>query len=301
MRYCDDKPMFPGLPSASSAASDGHLYPLAYDEAMLDSIEAIIRESGRRISSISDFEIDTKGSPENIVTTADAENEEFLRGTLLDLIPDSSFMGEEGDRDAILDDGYTWIVDPIDGTMNFSRGIPECAVSVALLKDGVPHIGVVYNPFTDILWKAERGKGAYRNGERIHVSGRGLGDCLLCTAWSTYDKSFAQGCFRVAEAMYPRCNDIRRIGTAACELSMLAEGSVDLYFEIRLAPWDHAAADVCIAEAGGCLTSIEGDVIYDRPCPVIAANDPSNLAVLRDAVIDVFGDRTPYRRPDDIT
>ena len=263
----------------------------------MDSIESIVRESGARIRAAHGFTVESKGTRENIVTSADSENEAFLRSRLGDLIPGSSFVGEEGEQGSILKDGYTWIVDPIDGTMNFSRGIPECAVSVALLKDGEPYIGVVYNPFTDILWKAERGCGAYRNGERVHVSDRGFGDCLLCTAWSTYNKDLAPGCFKVAERLYPQCNDIRRTGTAACELSMLAEGAVDLYFEIRLAPWDHAAADVCILEAGGCIASIEGDVVYDRSCPVIAANTPGNLEILRDTVIDVFGGKNPYRDP----
>lgn len=259
-------------------------------------IEEVARESGARIRAATGFSIESKGTLSNIVTTADSENEEFLRGELARLIPGSAFVGEEGEQDSILGDGYTWIVDPIDGTMNFSRGIPECAVSIALLKEGEPYIGVVYNPFTDILWKAERGKGAYRNGVRIHVSDRPFEDGLLCTAWSTYDKSLAPRCFEVVEDLYPRCNDIRRTGTAACELAMLAEGAVDLYFEIRLAPWDHAAADVCILEAGGCLGSIEGEVVYDRPCPVIAANSPGNMETIRDAVIAVFGPKVPYRQ-----
>jgi myo-inositol-1(or 4)-monophosphatase len=263
---------------------------------MLDRIEAVARESGARIRAAKGFTIESKGTLSNIVTTADSENEEFLRAELARLIPGSAFVGEEGEQDSILRDGYTWIVDPIDGTMNFSRGIPECAVSVALLKDGKPYIGVVYNPFTDILWKAERGKGAYRNGARIHVSERPFEDGLLCTAWSTYDKSLAPRCFEVIEDLYPKCNDIRRTGTAACELAMLAEGAVDLYFEIRLAPWDHAAADVCILEAGGCLCSIEGEAVYDRPCPVIAANSPENMGIIRDAVVTVFGPKAPYRQ-----
>jgi len=263
---------------------------------MLDRIEAVARESGARIRAATGFTIESKGTLSNIVTTVDSENEEFLRAELARLIPGSAFVGEEGEQDSILREGYTWIVDPIDGTMNFSRGIPECAVSIALLRDGEPYIGVVYNPFTDILWKAERGRGAYRNGARIHVSGRPFEDGLLCTAWSTYNKSLAPRCFEVIEGLYPRCNDIRRTGTAACELAMLAEGAVDLYFEIRLAPWDHAAADVCILEAGGCLCSIEGDVVYDRPCPVIAANSPENMGIIRDAVVAVFGPKAPYRQ-----
>jgi myo-inositol-1(or 4)-monophosphatase len=262
---------------------------------MLDRIEAVVRESGRRISGAVGFEIESKGTRENIVTTADSENEAFLREALTGLIPGSSFVGEEGEQGRVLESGYTWVVDPIDGTMNFSRGIPECAVSVALLKDGRPFIGVVHNPFTGILWKAQAGVGTFRNGERVRVSDRGLGDCLMCTAWSTYDKSLARQCFEVSERIYPRINDIRRTGTAAVELCLLSEGAVDLYFEIRLSPWDHAAGDLCVTEAGGCVCRMDGDMVYDRPCSVLGANRPENLEVLKDAVVSVFGPHEPYR------
>lgn len=261
---------------------------------MLQRIEDIVKMSGRRVKEAHGFSVENKGTKENVVTSADIENERFLREQLTSLIPGSVFMGEEGDDARILENGYTWIVDPIDGTMNFSRGIPMVGISVALFEDGEPYIGVVHNPFTDTLWKAEKGKGAFKNDVPIKVSDRALSDGLMCTAWCAYDKSMAPPCFEVSERMHPLCNDIRRIGTAACELSMLAEGAVDLYFEIRLSPWDHAAALVCLREAGGCFCAIEGDVVYDRPCPIIAANNRENLEALLGTVRDVFKGKTPY-------
>lgn len=260
----------------------------------MDSIEAVVRESGRRVMEAHGFTVDRKGTRENLVTSVDIENETFLKERLTSLVPGSQFMGEEGDDGRISDKGYTWIVDPIDGTANFSRGIPMIGISVALFKDGAPFIGIVYNPFTDTLWKAESGKGAFRNGERIHVSDRPLEDGILCTAWCAYEKRLAPPCFRVSERMHPLCNDIRRIGTAACELCMLAEGAVDLYFEIRLSPWDHAAALVCLKEAGGVFCAIDGDIVFDRPCPIIAANNRENLETIHRVVMEEFGGRTPY-------
>ena len=261
---------------------------------MLQKIEDIVRVSGKRVAEAHGFTVENKGARENLVTSMDVENERFLRSELTELIPGSVFMGEEGDEAEILEDGYTWIVDPIDGTTNFSRGIPMIGISVALFRDGKPYIGVVYNPFTDTLWKAEKGKGAFRNGEPIHVSDRELADGIMCTAWCTYEKRFAPPCWEVSERMHPMINDIRRIGTAACELSMLAEGAVDLYFEIRLSPWDHAAALTILDEAGGCHCAIEGDVVFDRPCPIIAANNRENLQTILDTVRDVFDGKTPY-------
>lgn len=262
---------------------------------MLQDIEDIVRMSGRRVAEAHGFTVENKGARENLVTSMDVENEAFLRSELTSLIPGSAFVGEEGDEAEILDEGYTWIVDPIDGTTNFSRGIPMVGISVALFRDGEPYIGVVYNPFTDTLWKAERGMGAFRNGEMIHVSDRAMADGIMCTAWCTYEKRLAPPCWEVSERLHPMINDIRRIGTAACELSMLAEGAVDLYFEIRLSPWDHAAALTILEEAGGCYCAIEGDVVFDRPCPIIAANNRENLDAIRVVVSDVFGGRTPYR------
>lgn len=262
---------------------------------MFGSIESIVRESGRRVRSATGFTIADKGTKENIVTSADIENERFLKRELTSLIPGSSFMGEEGDESPLLERGYTWIVDPIDGTANFSRGIPMSAVSVALFKDAEPYIGFVHNPFTGTLWKAEAGKGAFKDDVPIHVSNRPMADGLMCTAWCAYDKSMAPACFKVSERMHPLCNDIRRIGTAACELAMLAEGAVDLYFEIRLSPWDHAAALTCVKEAGGFFGGIDGPVDFSRPSPVIAANSMESFASLHKIVSEEFGGKAPYR------
>ncbi len=261
---------------------------------MISEIEDIVRRSGKRVREASGFTVSDKGTRENLVTSADVENERFLKEELLSLLPGSVFKGEEGDDVPVAKEGYTWIVDPIDGTTNFSRGIPEVGISVALMKDAKPLAGVVYNPFTDNLYSAEAGKGAFKNGKPITVSNRPLEDAILFTAWCAYDKSLSAPCFEVSERLHPACNDIRRIGTAAVELCMMAEGAAELYFEIRLSPWDFAAASVVLTEAGGHICSFGGPLDYDRPCPVIAANTPGNLAYLARAVVDVFGER-PYR------
>ena len=262
---------------------------------MLGSIVDTVSESGRRVSSAHGFQVSDKGSRENIVTSADIENERFLRSRLTSLIPGSSFVGEEGDDAPILEEGYTWIVDPIDGTMNFSRGIPEVGISVALFRDGEPYIGVVHNLFNGRTWWSRIGDGAWRDGTPMHVSCRPLEECIMSTAWCCYEKSLAPGVFRISESLYPRINDLRRIGTAAVELSMLAEGAIDMYFEIRLSPWDYAAALTCVEAAGGFSRGIEGEVWYDRPSPVLAANSEENMGALLDAVSSEYGGRTPYR------
>ena len=262
--------------------------------SMFGRIEDIVRTSGKRVRDASGFTVENKGTRENLVTSMDIENEIFLRRELTSLIPGSTFMGEEGDDARVSDEGYTWVVDPIDGTANFSRGIPMVGISVALFKDGEPHMGFVHNPFTDTTYSAGAGEGAFRNGERVHVSDRELADCIMCTAWCTYETSMAPGCFRVSERMHPMCNDIRRIGTAAVELGLLSEGAVDLYFEIRLSPWDYSAGLLCVKEAGGCYTGIDGDVDWNEPSPVIAANNESNMETILGVVRDEFDGKRPY-------
>lgn len=265
-------------------------------EPSVERIEAIMRESGRRVRSAHGFSVADKGSVENIVTSADLENERFLKEELTGLLPGSAFMGEEGDEASLADSEWVWIVDPIDGTTNFSRGIPMCAVSVALFRNARPWAGFVLNPFTDTLYSAVVGHGASKDGRPIHVSGRTFKESLLSTAYCCYEKSLAEPCFEVSERLYPHINDIRRIGTAALELSLIAEGAGELYFEIRLSPWDHAAGLTVLEEAGGCYTGIGGDVRFDGPGPVLAANSEENLRRLSEAVDSVFGGRVPYRR-----
>lgn len=265
-------------------------------EPSVEKIESIVRESARRVREAHGFSISLKGGVENIVTSADIENERFLKEELTSLIPGSAFIGEEGDEASLTGTEWAWIVDPIDGTANFSRGIPMCAVSVALFRNARPWAGFVMNPFTDTLYEAVVGRGAFKDGEAIHTSDRRFDESILSTAYCCYRKELAQPCFEVSERLYNRINDIRRIGTAALELSMLAEGALDLYFEIRLSPWDYAAALVILKEAGGCFSGIDGDVRFDGPSPVLAAGTEENLGLLSEVVKDVFDGKTPYRR-----
>lgn len=261
---------------------------------MFAEVERVMRESGRRVREDRSFTVETKGSRENLVTSADVANERFLKEELTRIIPGSAFMGEEGDEASLQESEWVWIVDPIDGTANFSRGIPMCAVSVALFRNAEPYAGFVLNPFTDTLYSAVRGEGARKDGGPIHVSDRGFGDAILSTAYCCYRKSLAEPCFRVSEILYPDINDIRRIGTAALELALMAEGAGELYFEIRLSPWDHAAALTILKEAGGCYTGIGGPVVFDRSSPVLAANSEENLRRLGEVVDRVFDGKVPY-------
>lgn len=241
-------------------------------EAVTEAVKAAARHMVRE-----GFRIQEKGSAENIVTSSDLAVQEYLTGRLKALLPDSGFLcEEEGLSD--LSHPYVWIIDPIDGTANYARGDENCCISVALAKDGILQLGVVYSPWRNELYTAEKGKGARCNGEVIRVSDRSFGQGLLFTAMSTYRKEFARCCSDIIYDLHMECNDFRRLGSAAVELCRMAAGKAELYFEMRLMPWDHAAAGLILREAGGCLCGLDGnDPSITEPALVAAANNPENL------------------------
>ncbi len=233
--------------------------------------------SAANIMSDTDFSVEVKGEKENLLTTNDKRIQEFLYKELKNLIPTSGFLGEENVTE-FQDSEYVWIVDPIDGTTNYIRGIRDCAISVALECRGELIIGVVYSPFTDELFAAEKDGGAFLNGRPIHVSDKPFGKGLLCTAFSVYKKALAETCINVVRDIYAECSDFRRFGSAAMELCYLADGRCDLYFEIRVFPWDFAGAAVILREAGGYISGLDGSSPpLRRTTPLIAANSKENL------------------------
>ena len=261
---------------------------------ILDGVAWLAYEAGRMILTDAGFTVENKGTKENYVTSTDRRVEVFLKEGLSALLPEADFLGEEGD-DLPGDSKLFWVVDPIDGTANYARGIPASTVSIGLVKDGVPVLGVVRNPYTDETFCAQKGRGAYLNGRPIKVSQRTREHCMVATAWSCYNKSLAHVCFQISERLYGECEDIRRIGTAAYALCLLAKGAEDLMFEIRLSPWDYMAGIVILEEAGGCHSSLDGPVELTRQCTFLAANNQDNLKFVRDTVLSVLGDERPYR------
>lgn len=257
---------------------------------MINKIVEIVRQSSMMLNE--KFDIEQKGNDSNYVTSADVNVQRFLKEKLTGLIPGSALVGEEEEELNVAD--YTWVVDPIDGTSNFIRDIGMSAISVGLLKAGEPYIGVIYQPYRDEMFWAEVGKGAYLNGKRIRTSKRDFGHSHLCSAMSLYNKDYAKICFNIIERVYCQSDDLRRLGSAAVELAYLAAGRVELYFEIRLFPWDIAAAIPIIMEAGGVIeTMFEEKMPLDRPMAVIAANSKENFERLKTIVCEEMP-KLPY-------
>lgn len=237
---------------------------------------ADIVKDAAKIFNKRDFVTYSKGGVSNIVTSSDIAVQNFLRERLSQILPGCGFICEENDiKDANHD--YVWIIDPIDGTQNFRRGIDQCAISVALRHDDDIVMGIVYLPWTGEMFYAEKGRGASRNGEPIHVSDRPFDDALMCTALPVYYKNHAAECSAVINEVFSQCNDIRRFGAAAPELCYIAMGRCEMYFEYRLGPWDYAGASIILQEAGGIISDLCGEKINtDKSSGIIAANTREN-------------------------
>ena len=262
--------------------------------AMLQKVIDIVKEASALMTS-DHFTVMEKDGRENLVTSSDIAVQHFLTERLAALLPGCGFLCEEEDfRD--LDEEYVWIIDPIDGTANYSRGIADCCISVALARKGALQLGVVYSPARGELYSAELGKGAQCNGHSIHVSDRPLADGLFCTAMSTYCKEYAKSCSDIIYDIYMQSNDTRRWGSAAIELCLLASGVVELYFEMRLQPWDYAAAMLILHEAGGRIASWNGlPPSLEKQSLVVAANRPDSLGALLAVVHCHLPDGVPYQ------
>lgn len=242
----------------------------------LQKVIAIVREASAKML-VDTYDITQKEGFANIVTSADVDVQEFLKTHLAQLLPTSGFLCEEEDRHALAPE-YNWIIDPIDGTANFSRGIRECAICVGLKHNDAMELSVVYLTRTDELFHAERGKGAFLNGQPIHVSNRPFANGILCTALAVYHKEYAQACADIIVKTFQQCNDIRRFGAAAPEICYLAMGRCELYFEYLLSPWDFAAASLILTEAGGVLSDLQGRPLDTTMASgVLAANTQANL------------------------
>ena len=251
----------------------------------LEQVVAIVREASCLFDRTGGFEVKDKGERENIVTSSDLAVQHFLTRELKARYPEVGFLCEEEDLRDISGHDAVWVIDPIDGTANYARGNENCCISVALVKAGEPVMGVVYSPWRGELYTAVKGKGAFCNGKPIHVSDRPFERGIIFTAMSTYRKDLSGYCRDIIYDLYLECNDFRRTGSAAVELCLTAAGYADLYFEIRLMPWDYAAASLILTEAGGCICDYDGN----RPSPYkpsmfIAANKQESCRKIFDAV-----------------
>lgn len=269
------------------APSDAELRELAEVAATL------ARSVGSVIHSLRVAGVDvaaTKSSLTDVVTAADHEAERLLTAGLRELRPQDGLLGEEG-ASIPGTSGITWVVDPIDGTVNYLYNLPAYAVSIAAtLADGAPGTmadgrravaGAVYLPVTDELFVAWHGGGAFLNGNQLDgVSDTPLATALLGTGFGyTVERRTEQA--EVVRQLIPRVRDIRRLGSAATDLCLVAAGRLDAYYERGLQPWDYAAGALVAREAGATILGLD-----EAPGePMLIAAAPGLAAELRDAIL----------------
>jgi myo-inositol-1(or 4)-monophosphatase len=216
------------------------------------------------------FSTDTKTGPTDLVTQADRETEAAIKDFLLSRYPDHAFLGEEGGQEK--EAGYRWIVDPIDGTVNFAHGFPFYAVSIGLEVNGELELGVVLDSTRDELFWARRGQGAYLNGRPIHASetARLIGS-LLATGFP-YDVNKDRENLIYFERVLEKGLTVRRPGAAALDLCYVAAGRLDGFWEVKLKPWDVAGALVVLREAGARVTGMQGEPYELGSRYIVASN-----------------------------
>ena len=242
-------------------------------EVLQSGVEHIARQAGRIILGFGEFRVEEKEGHGNFVTTVDCAVQDYLSGALTELLPGSLFIGEEQENEQ-LTDAPTWVIDPVDGTCNLIHNYRQSAVSIALLENQEPVLAAVYQPYTDELFFAIKGRGATLNGEKISVSAHPFDRALVCFGTSPYHPALAERSMKMALAFLLNASDIRRSGSAALDLANVACGRQDVYFEITLKPWDFAAGALLVTEAGGKLAMPfdGGEIRFDSPRGILVAN-----------------------------
>lgn len=229
---------------------------------MLDTAKFIAREAGTllREGQEKGFSLGRKSTSIDLVTEYDQMAEDLVVKRIVEAFPDHGIVAEEGSsRECQNEDKYRWYIDPLDGTNNFAHNIPHFSVSIALFKGDKPEIGVVFDPMRNELYWAQRGKGAYRNGNALRVSStKKVGDSILASGFP-YDRHKAKvNNLKQIDTFVKKCQGFRRFGSCALDLAYVASGRYDGFWEFKLAAWDIAAGVLLAQEAGGRVTRIDG-------------------------------------------
>ena len=251
--------------------------------AALKAARGLIRDFGE----VEQLQVSMKG-PADFVSSADFKAEKTIRTELAKARPGFGFLMEESGSSPGSDGKHRWIVDPLDGTLNFLHGIPHFCISIGLEREGEIVAGVVYEPTRDEMFWAEKGNGAYLNDRRLRVSARrGLGDAVIGTGIPFRERGDHKTYLATLAAVMNATAGVRRPGAAALDLAYVAAGRFDGYWEFGLSPWDLAAGILLVREAGGYVSDLSGGHDMLTSGDVLAANDHLHLplgALIKDAL-----------------
>ncbi len=233
-----------------------------------------------------EYKISNKEGINNLVTEADHASEKAIIDIIRKEHPDHFILSEET-GEIVMDSEYKWIIDPIDGTINFSNGIPLCCVSIGLEKAGEMILGAVYNPFMKEMFFAQKGFGASLNNKKINVSSKTevIKSCLVTGFPYTY-LDMPNGPLAVFERFIRNGVPVRRLGSAAIDLCWVAAGRFDGFYEHHLQAWDTAAGFLIVEEAGGKVTDYKGDHYSPYQPHLLATNGK-----IHDEMLEIINNR----------
>jgi len=249
-------------------------------KVMQDAAAKAAKGIRRDFGELENLQVSKKGLAD-YVSAADVKAEKYLREELLRVRPGYGFLGEEDGLTEGTDKSHTWIVDPIDGTTNFLHAIPHFAINIALERDGAIVAAVTYNPITDDLFWAEKGKGAYQNNRRLRVSARlRMDEALLATGIPFLGHGQHAKFLKELHQVSAKVAGVRRFGAASLDLAYVAAGRFDGYWERDLKPWDMAAGLLLVTEAGGKVTNADGGEDILGTGTICAANPDLHPLIL---------------------
>jgi myo-inositol-1(or 4)-monophosphatase len=260
-------------------------------------IEAVVKAGELQLARFgTDIRVDKKGTID-LVTEVDVAVERMFRALIAERFPDHEVLAEELGGDLAAPAGPCWVFDPIDGTTNYAHGVPIFCASLALEVDGVAQVGAVFDPNRQELFTAERGGGAFLNGQPLHVSpARTLVDALLVTGFPYDVHQRIEEIIGLFGEFVGRARAVRRLGSAAIDLCYVAAGRMDGFWESDLKAWDIAAGALIVAEAGGTVTNMHGAPFASRGRHVLATNGHLHASMLE--VIEQFAARRAPQRTD---
>ena len=226
----------------------------------------------RFYSRLDNLKVMSKGF-NDYVSEADQESEKIITQALIKSYPKYKITAEESGSNNI-ESEFEWFIDPLDGTTNFIHGIPQFAISIGLCRNKEPILGVVYDPFKNELFCAEKGKGALMNDKKIRVANCNSIKSAVFGTGIPYRKKDHSGVYieTLRTMMDARCGSIRRLGAAALDLVYVASGRLDGFWEFNLKPWDIAAGSIIVSEAGGYISDINNTNEYFKSGNVLASN-----------------------------
>jgi myo-inositol-1(or 4)-monophosphatase len=230
------------------------------------------------------------------VSNADRESEEAIIASIAARCPDDNFLGEEGGRTKGAS-ARTWIIDPLDGTSNYLQHFPMWSVSIALQRDGEIVAGVIYEPLRDLFFTAERGSGAFRNGNRMRISTQeSVEGSFLATGFPFRAQEYVEAYVAIFTDVIRLSKGVRRAGSAALDLAYTASGTFDGFFEMHLAPWDVAAGSLLVTEAGGVVTDFSGGQRWFERGNIVGAATGVHAELMEIIARHVTEDQLTHRR-----